>query len=160
MATMSPSASERNEVFMLSGAMFLGTVVTAFISPAATAHVIAVLGLPPLVLTILLAWSVVLLAQIGLSQIVTVTLLGGALAEIHGLGVNPLVLASGLMGAGALSACSTPVGAAILTIARLSGVPMRVVARDWNGRYVILGALALAGWLAVLHLCLGPSLGG
>jgi len=143
------------EVAMLGGGMFAGQVIAAFIAPAEVARLIALMGLPPLVLTILLAWSVMILAQIGVSQIVTVTILGSALADLGRLGVDPLVLASGLMGAWALSACSTPVGAAILTISRLAGVPMRVVARDWNGLYVLLGALLLAVWMAGLHWVLG-----
>ena len=139
------------EVAMLGGGMFAGTVVAAFIAPAEVAHLIGRLGLPPLPLTILLAWSVMALAQVGVSQIVTVTVLGGALANLGQFGVDPLVLASGLMGAWALSACSTPVGAAILTVSRLAGVPLMTVARDWNGRYVLQGGLLLALWMSGLH---------
>jgi hypothetical protein len=140
----------REEVAMIGGAMFLGAVVVAFVPPAETARLIAALHLPPAVLVVALAWSVMILAQIGLSQIVTVTLLGGALTDLSHMGLPPLAVASGLMGAWALSACSTPVGAAVLSVARIAGVEMKVVARDWNGRYVILGALLLAVWLISL----------
>jgi hypothetical protein len=145
----------RNELSMIGGSMFVGTIIAALIPPGAIAHGIGVLSLPPLILTIGLAWSVMALAQIGLSQIVSVTLIGSAFADLARLGVNPLVLASGLMGAWALSACSTPVGAAVLTIARLSDVSMRTVARDWNGRYVLLGAGVLAVWMAGLQGLVG-----
>ena len=148
----------RDELAMVGGAMFFGGVLAAFVTPDATARLIGALGLPPLALTVLLAWAVMALAQLGLSQIVTVTLLGSALADLGRLGVDPLVLASGLMGAWALSACSTPVGAAILTIARLAEVPVGTVARDWNGRYVLGGALLLAAWMAGLQALL-PHLG-
>lgn len=140
----------RDEVTMLGGAMFLGVVVVAFVPPDETARLVAALHLPPALLLILLAWAVMAFAQIGLSQIVTVTLLGGAMADLAPLGLPPLAVASGLMGAWALSACSTPVGAAVLSIARLGGVDIRVVARDWNGRYVVVGALVLAAWLMLL----------
>ena len=148
----------RDELAVVGGAMFFGTVLAAFITPAVTARLVGALGLPPLALTILLAWVVMGLAQVGLSQIVTVTLLGSALADLSRLGVDPLVLASGLMGAWALSACSTPVGAATLTIARLADVPVGTVARAWNGRYVLGGGLLLAAWMAGLHVLL-PHLG-
>jgi hypothetical protein len=144
----------RNEVAMLGGAMFLGTVVAAFISPEATARLVAALGLPPLLLSILLAWSVMALAQIGLSQLVTVTLLAGALADLGGIGIDPLVLASGLLGSWALSSCSTPVGAAILIVARMAGVSTATVAHQWNGRYVIAGALLLAVWMTGVDFAL------
>jgi len=144
----------RNEVAMLGGAMFLGTVVAAFIPPDDTARLVAALHLPPLLLSILLAWSVMALAQIGLSQLVTVTLLAGALADLGRIGIDPLVLASGLMGSWALSSCSTPVGAAILIVARLAGVSTATVARDWNGVYVVTGALLLAVWMIGLDFIL------
>jgi hypothetical protein len=94
------------------------------------------------------------LAQIGLSQIVTVSLLGGSLGGLAHLGLHPLVVASGLMGAWALSACSTSVGAAILTVSRLAQVPTRTIARDWNGLFVVLGALLLAAWMVGLSFVL------
>ncbi|CDK99945.1 conserved membrane protein of unknown function [Magnetospirillum gryphiswaldense MSR-1 v2] len=137
----------RDEVAMLGGAMFVGTIATGFLSAERIGAVVEGLGLPPLLLVILLAWAVMALAQIGVSQIVTTTLLGGALIHV----VPPLVLASALMGAWALSACSTPVGAAVLTVARIGAVPVRVVAHDWNSRYVLTGAMVLAAWLAVLN---------
>jgi len=136
----------REEVAMLGGAMFLGTVVAAFVPPDETARLVAMAHLPPALLLVLMSWSVMALAQVGLSQIVTVTLLGSALADLAPLGLPPLAVASGLMGAWALSACATPVGAAVLTIARMGGVEIKVVARQWNGRYVLAGALLLALW--------------
>lgn len=145
----------RDEVAMIGGAMFLGTVIVAFVSPEQTARVIALLHLPPAVLLVVLSWSVMAFAQLGLSQIVTVTLLGGALADLSHMGLPPLALASGLMGAWALSACSTPVGAAVLTVARMGNVEIRVVARDWNGRFVLAGGLLLAVWLVGLQFILG-----
>jgi hypothetical protein len=140
----------RNEFVILGGAMYLGAVLSAFISPAATARIIAQVPLPAALVTVLLAWSVMALARYGVPQIVTVTVLGGAFADISSLGIHPLVLASGVMGAWALSGCTTPVGAATLTVARLAGVTSTVVARDWNGRFVLAGALVLALWMLAL----------
>lgn len=140
----------REEVTMIGGAMFLGSVLAAFIPPAETARLIGLIPLPPVVVLVLAAWSIMVLAQIGISQIVSVTILGGALTTLSAHGLPPLAVASGLMGAWALSTCSTPVGAVVLSISRLAGVPMRVVAREWNGRFVVTGALALATWLVVL----------
>ncbi|OAN53757.1 hypothetical protein A6A04_14170 [Paramagnetospirillum marisnigri] len=144
----------RYEVAMLGGAMYVGTVVAGFISPAAAAAAIGGLPLPPIVLVIAMAWSVMLLAQIGISQIITVSLLGSALADLSQLGIHPLVAASGLMGAWGLSACSTLVGAAVLSVARIAEVPAATVARDWNGRFVLAGAVVLAVWMLTLSLVL------
>jgi len=140
----------REEVTMLGGAMFLGTILVAFIPPGETARLVGLIPLPPVVVLIGAAWSVMALSQLGISQIVSVTILGGALQALAAHGLPPLAVASGLMGAWALSTCSTPVGAVVLSIARLANVPMRVVARQWNGRFVILGALVLAAWLVLL----------
>lgn len=140
----------REEVTMLGGAMFLGTVVAAFIPPERMARLVESIPLPPVAVLILAAWSVMLLSQIGISQIVSVTIMGGALASLAAHGLPPVAVASGLMGAWALSVCATPVGAVVLSVSRLAGVPMRQIARQWNGRFVTLGAVLLAAWLAVL----------
>lgn len=140
----------REEVTMLGGAMFLGSVLVAFIPPGETARLVQMIPLPAVAVLVLAAFSVMALSQIGVSQIVTVTILGGALGTLSSHGLPPLAVASGLMGAWALSACSTPVGAVVLSIARLANVSMRTVARDWNGRFVLAGALALALWLVGL----------
>lgn len=142
----------RNEFVMLGGAMYFGTVLAAFVSPEAVAGLISRLSLPTPLLTVLLAWAMLLLARYGISQIVTVTLLGGALANLSHMGINPLVLASGLMGAWALSACTTPVGAAALTMARIGEVTVQTVSRDWNGKFSFVGAGVLALWMLVLGL--------
>lgn len=137
----------RDEVAMLGGAMFAGTIAAAFLSADRIGAVVESLGLPPLLLVVLLAWTIMAVAQLGVSQIASVTLLGGALAHV----APPLVVASAMMGAWGLSACSTVVGAAVLTVARIGGVPVRVVSRQWNGFYVVSGGLLLAVWLAALQ---------
>lgn len=140
----------RNEFVILGGAMYFGRVATAFLSPATTAHVISLLPLPPVLVSVLLAWSMMGLARYGVPQIVTVTLLGSAVVNLTQLGIDPLVLASGFMGAWALSATTTPIGAAALTVARLSGVTSDTVARQWNGRFVLCGALLMGLWMVLL----------
>lgn len=144
----------RYEVAMLGGAMYFGTVVVAFISPEDTAAFISRLPLPPILLVIAMAWSVMILAQFGISQIITVSLLGGALGNLAQVGIHPMVAASGLMGAWGLSACSTLVGAAVLSVSRMSDVPQRTVAREWNGKFVVVGALLLALWMLTLSMVL------
>ncbi|CAA7626955.1 hypothetical protein [Magnetospirillum sp. UT-4] len=140
----------RDETAILGGAMYLGTILADFVPAGAIAGTVAGLGLPAPLVVVLLAWSVMALAQIGVNQIVTVTLFGGAIAELAPLGLPPLAVASGLMGAWALSACSTPAGAAVLTVARMAGVPLTEVIRTWNGRYVLAGAALLGLWLVAL----------
>lgn len=138
----------RNEVLYLGGAMFLGLIAAKLLGQSAAAHWIAMIPLSPLGLTIVLPWSVMILAQFGMPQIFSITLLGGALPELTPLGVHPLALASGLMGAWALSAASTPVGAAVVTIARQAEVPVRRVTLQWNGVFVLASALFLGLWVA------------
>lgn len=142
--------SYRNEFVILGGATFFGTVASVFISPEWTARVIALLPFPAAVVMVLLAWSMMFLARYGVPQIVTVTLLGHAFADLTQHGIDPLVLASGLLGAWGLSGCTTPIGAATLTVARLAGVSSQTVGREWNGRYVLAGAVFVALWMFAL----------
>ena len=108
----------------------------------------------PVAVSVLLAWGMMLLANFGVPQIVTVTLLGSAVTNLTRLGIDPLVLASGLMGAWSLSATTTPVGAAALTVARLSGVTATTVAHEWNGAFVRVGAGLVAVWMVLLSALL------
>jgi len=144
----------RNEFIILGGAMFFGRLVSTFLSPDLTAKVISWVPLPPILLSVLLAWGMMLLARYGISQIITVTLLGSAIHNLTQLGIHPLVLASGLLGAWSLSATTTPIGAATLTVARMSGVTSSTVAREWNGAFLRVGALFLAVWMVALAFVL------
>lgn len=144
----------RSEVAMLGGAMFLGTVVAAFISPEDTARVIALAPLPPIALAVLLAWGVMVAAHLGISQLVTITLLGNALGSLSAAGIDPLIMASGMLGAWALSICTTPVGAAVMSVARVAEVPVKTVSGPWNRRFVLVGAGLLGVWMVVLSLVL------
>lgn len=146
--------SYRNEFVILGGAMFFGRLAQAFLSPEVTAKVIALVPLPPVAVSVLLAWAMMLLANFGVPQIVTMTLLGSAVANLTRLGIDPLILASGLMGAWSLSATTTPVGAAALTVARLSGVSSTTVAHEWNGAFVKVGAGLIALWMLALSVIL------
>ncbi|PKU21722.1 hypothetical protein [Telmatospirillum siberiense] len=146
--------SYRNEFVILGGAMFFGRLASAFLSPEITAKIIGLVPLPPVAVSVLLAWAMMLLANFGVPQIVTVTLLGSAVTNLTRLGIDPLVLASGLMGAWSLSATTTPVGAAALTVARLSGVSSTTVAHEWNGAFVRMGAILIALWMLALSLFL------
>lgn len=139
---------------MLGGAMFLGSVVAAFITPEDTARAIALIPLPPVVVAVLLAWGVMAAAHLGISQLVTITLLGSALGSLAAAGINPLVLASGMLGAWALSICTTPVGAAVMSVARVAEVSVRTVSHTWNRRFVVVGALLLGVWMVALSLIL------
>lgn len=139
---------------MLGGAMFLGSVVAAFVAPEDAASVIALVPLPPVALAVLISWGVMVAAHAGISQFVTITLAASALGSLIQAGLNPLVMASGLLGAWALSICTTPVGAAVMSVARVSEVPVKVVSRTWNRRFVLVGAGLLGVWMVVLSLVL------
>jgi hypothetical protein len=140
----------RSEVATVGGAMFMGVVVAALVTPALSARIMGDIGLPPLALIILLPWTVIVLARIGVSQIVAISLLGGAFADLGSMGIDPLILASGLMGAWALAVSFSPVGAAVLMTARIAGVPSAAV-RKWNRVYGWSGAVVLALWMLALY---------
>lgn len=142
--------ASRNEFMLLGGATYLGLVTAQFLPSAEAAAMILRLPLPPVAVMVLLAWGLMALSRYGVPQIVTVTLLGHVMTELSQHGIDPLVLASGLTGAWALSACTSPVGAAALTVGRLAEVSARTVARDWNGRFVLSGAVLVALWMVVL----------
>ncbi len=144
----------RSEVAMLGGAMFLGTVVAAFVTPEDTARIIALIPLPPIALAVLLAWGVMVAAHAGIPQMVTITLLGSALGSLARTGIDPLIMASGMLGAWALSICTTPVGAAVMSVARVAEVPVKTVSHTWNRRFVLVGALLLGVWMVALSLLL------
>ncbi|MGQ9370161.1 hypothetical protein [Azospirillum sp. ST 5-10] len=140
----------RNEFVIIGGATFVGTVGAAFIPPQEAARLVAALPLPGLAIMVLLAWAIMVLARYGVPQIVTVTVFGQGFAHLTQHGIEPMVLASGLMGAWALSACTTPVGAATLMIARMAGVPGGTAGSGWNGRFLLAGAVVLAAWMWAL----------
>lgn len=144
----------RTEFAVLGGATFFGAVVSSFIAADTVASLLSYIPLPPIALTVLLIWGMMLLARYGIPQIVTATLIGNSLSGLAAHGIHPLVLTSGLMAAWALSVCTTPVGAATLSIARLSEVSTTVVGREWNGRFVLVGSVVVALWMVVLSTIL------
>ncbi len=144
----------RSEVGILGGAMFLGTVIGAFVTPDDAARFLALVPLPPVALAVLIAWGVMGAAQLGISQFVTIAVAASAIGSLTKAGIDPLVLASGLLGAWALSACTTPVGAAVMSLARVAEVPVIEVVRVWNGRFVLVGAVLLAVWMMLLSYLL------
>lgn len=145
----------RSEVAMLGGAVYVGSVLAAFAQSTGAAGWLAESGLAPVGLAITLSVLVVGLARLGLNQLVTVTILGGMLPDPQALGLDPLVLASGLMGAWALAAGATPMGGAVLSIARLSEVTVTRVVGAWNGVYTLAGLVFLAAWITFVDKMLG-----
>ena len=148
----------RNEVAILGGSLFLGSLLGSWIPSSALAWLVETLHLPALALAIMLSFSVIVLARLGISQLITVTLIGHALSHLTGLGLNPAVLASGLMAVWSLSICVTTVGAAVLWIARMSDVPIAKAGWGWNAAYVVIGAVVVAVWMIGLSFVPGLSL--
>lgn len=142
----------RNEFVIVGSATFMGIVGAAMIPIETTAALLSRLPLPPAVIMVLLVWAMMAAARYGVPQIVSVALVGHAISSIGVPGYHPLVLASGLMGAWGLSACTTPVGAATISIARMSGVTTQTVAREWNGLFVASGATLVGAWMLGLSV--------
>lgn len=144
----------RDELAMICGAMFFGTLAGALMPADMLAHLVTQSPLSPAWMAVAMSWSVIFLAHLGLSQIVTVTLLGGIITHLPPGALPLLPLASGLMAAWALSICTTPVGAAVLTVARLAERPVPIIARQWNGAFVAISASIVGLWVLALSIIL------
>lgn len=142
--------ASRNEVALIGGSMYAGIVGASLLPADAVGQAVAASGLPPVAIAVILAWGMMILAQFGISQIVTMAFISGAVPILAGLGLDPVVVMSGLMASWALSIATTPVGAGILLIARLSDVPVNTIIREWNAAFVVGGALLVALWMILL----------
>ncbi len=146
--------SYRNEIVILGGASFIGTVIAAFVPVGAVQDALVPLSLPPGVLVVLLAWTIIVAGQFGLGPLIVVTVLGAAIPDPAVYGVHPLLLGCAFMGGWGLAVGSAPVAAGILTLSNMAGVRASTIGRQWNGPYTVLGAVLLAGWLVLLDLVL------
>ncbi len=146
--------ANRNEVALIGGSMYAGIVAASLLPTDAVGQFLSILGVPPVMIGIAMAWTMMILAQFGISHIITLAFFSGAVPVLADLGLDPIVTVSGLMTAWALSICTTPVGAGVLLIARLSETPVQVVIREWNAVFVIGGALILGAWMVLLSYIL------
>lgn len=140
----------RNEIVILSATIYFGTLVAELIPRSFIEWALAHAPLPPIVIAVLLAWSIVALALMGVSQIASMTVLGQAMGPLAQMGIDPIVLAGGMMGAWALSTCVAPISTVTLVIAQMTGVPRPLIARKWNGSFVVIGVASLALWMSIL----------
>jgi hypothetical protein len=142
--------ASRNEVTLIGGSMYAGIVGASMLPTEAVGQLLVATGIPPVLIAIAMAWTMMILAQCGISHIITLAFFSGAIPVLAGLGLDPIITVSGLMTAWALSICTTPVGAGVLLISRLSETPVQTIVREWNAVFVIGGAFILAIWMAVL----------
>lgn len=140
----------RNEVALIGGSMYAGIVGASMLPSEHVGNFLSSVGIPPVVLAIGMAWAMMILAQIGISHIITLAFFAGSIQVLAEMGLDPLVTVSGLMTAWALSICSTPVGAGVNIVSKLSDVPVRTIIREWNAVYVSGGALIIAAWMVLL----------
>lgn len=147
---------QRDEIFILGGASFVGTVLAALIPVSALQTADASLSIPPAVLAVLIGWTVVIAGQFGLGPVLMVTVLGSAFHDPAAYGIDPVLLGVALMGGWGLAVGSTPVAAGILTLARIWNVRAGEIGRQWNGGYTIAASVVLAVWLLLLNAVLKP----
>jgi hypothetical protein len=147
---------QRDEIFILGGASFVGTALAALIPVSALQTADAALSIPPPVLAVLIGWTVVLAGQFGLGPLLMVTVLGSAFHDPAAYGVDPILLGVALMGGWGIAVGSTPVAAGTLTLARIWNVRAGEIGRQWNGRYTVAASVVLALWLSMLDLLLRP----
>ncbi len=93
----------------------------------------------------------VLVGLVGINQIIIVILIGAAIGDPTLLGVDPVPLAVALTGGWALESASSPFGAVILTVVRLTGYRPRRITIRWNGVYTLAGLLALSAWVVAIQ---------
>ncbi|SEG88290.1 hypothetical protein [Marinobacterium lutimaris] len=144
----------RNEVALIGGSMYTGIVGASMLPSDLVGDFLSSVGIPPVVLAIGMAWAMMILAQIGISQIITLAFFAGSIQVLAEMGLNPLVTVSGLMTAWALSICTTPVGAGVNIVSRLSDVPVQTIIREWNSMYVLGGALIVGVWMVLISFML------
>lgn len=142
--------NSRNEVTLIGGSMYAGIVGASLLPTDAIGQLLATTGVPPVLIAIGIAWTMMILAQFGISHIITLAFFSGAIPVLADLGLEPIITVSGLMTAWALSICTTPVGAGVQIIARLSNIPVQTIIKEWNALFVIGGAVILALWMIVL----------
>lgn len=146
--------AQRNEVAIIGGTAFIGAIVAALMPERAAAFLLN-FGLPPIMVVVIMCWSVIAAGAIGIGPLIMVTVLGSTFSDPAQYGISPIVLGVALMGGWGLAVGSSPVAAGIITLAGMARVPARVIGQRWNGGYTVCGALLLAGWLVVLDYSLG-----
>lgn len=137
----------RAEVGILGSAAFTGAMLTALMPPELVSELLRAVGLSGVGVAVAALVVIVAVAQVGINPIVSVTLLAAALSDPGQLGLAPPVLALAFMGGWALAINSSVLTAAVLLLARMSGVSPTTVAYRWNGLYSVCGVLLLAALL-------------
>ncbi|MBI4183143.1 MAG: hypothetical protein HY521_03985 [Proteobacteria bacterium] len=146
----------RLEVAILGSAIFAGFALQPLIPAESLARAYQGLGLPAALIPAAAPWLVVLLGFLGVNQVAVVILLGAVLGDVRALGVEPAALAVALTGGWALGSASSPFGASILTVVRLTGYPAARITARWNGPYTLAGLIAVSAWVVAIQALAGP----
>lgn len=140
----------RLELSILTAAAFVGSLFGALLPHDAVAAALDAVPLPAWGLVAALGWMVVALGQAGLNPVLTVSAVAGVLPPPEVLGVPPAAVAVALTGAWALTAASSPFGAATLIIGQMTGVGATAAGSRWNGPFAVTGLLALTVWVGLV----------
>lgn len=143
----------RGEVVLLGSAAFIGSMVSTLLPQELVVAALNMIPLPSWGMLGLIATVIVALGQAGLNPILSVTVFAGALPPPEVLGVPSPALSITLAGAWALTAASSPFGAASLVIGSMTGVGSFTAGTKWNGAFAIFGLLFITLLTAlVVHI--------
>ncbi len=147
--------ANRNEVAVLGGSAFIGSLIIPLVDRAALASALLDTGLYGASAAAVALLVVLTLAQLGLNPIVSVTLIAGLFSDTHVIGLEPVVLAVALLSAWSLAMISSPFTAAMMVISQLIQRSPYTVAWRWDGLFFMVLLPVIVGWLFVLNGWLG-----
>ncbi len=145
----------RLELAILTAAAFVGSLIGALLPGDLVARALDAIPLPAWGLVALLAWVTVALGQAGLNPVLTVSALAGVLPPPDVLGVPPEAVALGLTGGWALTAASSPFGAATLIVGHMTGLGPYTAGARWNGPFAVIGLLFVTLWVGLVTALAG-----
>ena len=146
----------RMEITILVSAAFAGSMIATVLPTDRIAGLLLSGALPTVMIPVAVVWLVVLGGQVGLNPIITVIVVGTAMPAPDVLGIPPYMLAAAYMAGWGLCIGASPFTLTTLIIARMSGRTGREVGHDWNGRFTILGLIAVSVWMVGLTMALMP----
>ncbi|WP_353250736.1 hypothetical protein [Salinisphaera sp. T31B1] len=143
--------ANRVEIAILGGSGFLGALIAPLVDTEQLSAWLLASNLHGPAAAVAAMLMIVMLAQCGLNPIVSATLLLGVLPDPSSIGLPPVLLASALMSAWALSMLSSPFTAVMLILSGLTGRSVYAITWRWNGLYFLLTVAVLSAWLFVLN---------
>jgi hypothetical protein len=137
----------RSEIAILSGASFIGVIVSDLIPQQHLLEMVQAFGQAQALLAITLCALVPLFALIGIGPIVTVTVIASTLSSTTPLQITPELLAIALMSGWSLALNTSPISLSALMVGNTTGCSIRDLTLNWNSLYSLIGFACISHWL-------------